>query len=62
MRGGDLSMAFLQIVLTATDSLYCGFVVDGQCYVMSRLLFGLKSSPAGRLLSLVAREVHSIRF
>jgi hypothetical protein len=47
IRGGDLSMAFSQKVLTTKGSLYCGFIVYGQCYLMSPLLFGLKASPAG---------------
>jgi hypothetical protein len=47
IRGSDLSMAFLQIVLPEQDTRYCGFIVNDQCYVMSRMLFGLRSSPAG---------------
>ena len=40
-------MAFSQKVLTTKDSLHCGLLVNGQCYLMSSLMFGLKASPAG---------------
>jgi hypothetical protein len=60
VQGTDLSTAFLQIHLPKGDSSYCGFIVDGRFFKMTRLLFGLKPSPSG-MTQAAATVIHRAR-
>ncbi len=49
----------LAIRIPPSDSEFCGFVVNGQVFVMTRLLFGLTSSPAGMTQAAVSFQLKS---